>query len=173
MVKAARDYFGFKEDATLKVFTEDGRVFVKKAIKAGAAYDLIMLDAFEDDYIPEHLLTREFLNEVKRILAADGVVAANTFSSSGLYPYESATYAAAFGRFYNLKSSNRVIWAQQGALTPLVTVQENAKYLEMPFEKRGIKSGLLFTMLSTDPDWPSQTRVLTDQYSPSNILNAR
>src|SRR5205085_9572162 len=119
-----------------KVFTEDGRVFVKKAIKAGSVYDLIMLDAFEDDYIPEHLLTREFLNEVKTILAPNGIVAANTFSSSGLYPYESATYAAAFGRFYNLKSSNRVIWAQQGALTPIVTIEKNAKDLEESFEKR-------------------------------------
>ena len=173
VVKAARDYFGFKDDDKLKVFTEDGRVFVKKAIKASAVYDLVMLDAFEDDYIPEHLLTREFLSEVKSILAPDGVVAANTFSSSGLYPYESATYAAVFGRFYNLKSSNRVIWAQQGPLTSTVTLQENAKSLQIPFEKRGIKSGHIFTMLSTDQDWPSQTRVLTDQYSPSNILNAR
>lgn len=173
VVTAARAYFGFKEDEKLKVFTEDGRVFVKKAIKAEAKYDLIMLDAFEDDYIPEHLLTREYLEEVKRILTPTGVVAANTFSSSGLYPYESATYAAAFGGFYNLKSSNRVIWAQQGELTPLVTVQQNAKALEMPFEKRGIKAGFLLTMLSTAQDWPASTRVLTDQYSPSNILNAR
>jgi spermidine synthase len=173
VVKAAREYFGFKDDDKLKVFTEDGRVFVKKAIKAEAQYDLIMLDAFEDDYIPEHLLTREFLEEVKRILTPTGVVAANTFSSSGLYPYESATYTAAFGPFYNLKSSNRVIWAQQGALTPTVTVQQNAKTFEMPFEKRGIKAGFLLMMMSTEQDWPTNTRVLTDQYSPSNILNAR
>jgi len=173
VVKSAYEYFGFKHDDRLKVFTEDGRVFVKKAIKAGKIYDLIMLDAFEDDYIPEHLLTREFLTEVQSILAPDGVVAANTFSATGLYPHESATYAAVFGRFYNLKSSNRVIWAQQGALTPIVTIRENAKALESHFEKRGLKSGHILTMLSTDQDWPSQTRVLTDQYSPSNILNTR
>jgi spermidine synthase len=173
VVKAARTYFGFKDDQNLKVFTEDGRVFVKKAIKAGSTYDLVMLDAFEDDYIPEHLLTREFLEEVKAILTPHGVVAANTFSSSGLYPYESATYAAAFGKFYNLKSSNRVIWAQQGALTPIVTIERNAKDLDQILEKRGIKSGLLLTMMSTAQDWPATTRVLTDQYAPSNLLNAR
>ena len=173
VVKAARTYFGFKDDAALKVHIEDGRVFVKRAIKAGAKYDLIMLDAFEDDYIPEHLLTREFLLEVKTILSPQGVVAANTFSGSGLYPHESATYAAAFGDFYNLKMSNRVIWAQQGALTQLETVRQNAKSLESPFEKRGIKASYLLAQISSVQDWPANTRVLTDQFSPSNILNAR
>ncbi len=173
VVKAARAYFGFNEDARMKVFEEDGRVFVKKAIKAKAQYDLIMLDAFEDDYIPEHLLTREFLEEVKSILAANGVVAANTFSASGLYPYESATYAAVFGAFYNIKSSNRVIWAQRGYLTPRAKLEENAKALETPFEKMGIKAPYLLSQVSTDQDWPADSLVLTDQYSPSNILNGR
>ena len=48
------------------------------------------------------------------------VVAANTFSSSGLYPSESATYASVFGKFYNIKAANRVIWAQNGPLAPLM-----------------------------------------------------
>ena len=60
-------------------------------------YDLIMLDAFDHEYIPEHLLTQEFLQEVKSLLAPGGVLAANTFSSSRLYDHESTTYAAVFG----------------------------------------------------------------------------
>jgi spermidine synthase len=173
VVKAARQFFGFKEDPALKVMVEDGRVFVKKAIKAGSRYDLIMLDAFEDDYIPEHLLTREFLLEVKSILAPDGVLAANTFSGTGLYDHESATYAEAFGPFYNLKQSNRVIWAQLGQLTPMDTLRENAQHFEDAFKARGIESRHLLAALSTEPDWPPGTRILTDQYSPSNILNTK
>jgi len=173
VTKAARTYFGFKDDPELKVFEEDGRVFVKKAAKADTKYDLIMLDAFEDDYIPEHLLTKEFLEEVKSIMTPAGVLAANTFSSSGLYPHESATYAAVFGKFYNLKSSNRIIWAQNGELTSSKQLDVNAKIFEQAFEKRGIKSGFLFTMMHTAKDWPDDTRLLTDQYSPSNLLNSR
>jgi len=173
VVKAAREYFGFKDDPRMTVHEEDGRVFVKKAMKAKTQYDLIMLDAFEDDYIPEHLLTKEFLEEVKSILAPGGVIAANTFSSSGLYPHESATYAAVFGTFYNLKSSNRVIWAQVGGVLPMSKLEENAKALEAPFEKMGIKARSLLSQVSTERDWPASTKVLTDQYSPSNILNAR
>ena len=28
-------------------------------------------------------------------------------------------------------------------------------------------------MMSTRPDWDESARILTDQYSPSNLLNAR
>ncbi len=173
VVSAAKKYFPFKEDDKLKVHIDDGRVFVKKAIKAGTKYDLVMLDAFEDDYIPEHLLTREFLLEVKSIMTPGGVIAANTFSSSGLYPYESATYADVFGAFYNLKAANRIIWAQNGPLASREALDENAKRWAEAFEKRGVRSGMLFLSLNGKKDWPDDTRILTDQYAPSNLLNSR
>ena len=173
VVKAARDYFSFKTDDRLKVHEEDGRVFVKKAMKGGPQFDLVMLDAFEDDYIPEHLLTQEFLTEVKSILMPGAVVAANTFSSSGLYPSESATYAAVFGKFYNLKAANRVIWAQNGELAALETLVGNAKALAPVLEKRGVQSGQLMSIMQGGQDWPDSARILTDQYSPSNLLNGR
>jgi spermidine synthase len=173
VLKVARDYFSFKPDDRLKAYTDDGRVFVKKQLKQNVKYDLVMLDAFEDDYIPEHMLTREFLEEVKGLLNAGGVLAANTFSSSGLYPYESATYSAVFGTFYNLKLANRVIWAQNGPLADRDTLKRNAVLLKAAFEKRGLDPDWLLGLPSTTPDWPENTRVLTDQFSPSNLLNAR
>jgi spermidine synthase len=173
VVKVARKYFDFKTDDKLAVYEEDGRVFVKKQMKAGTKYDLVMLDAFEDDYIPEHLLTKEFLLEVKSLLNPQGVLAANTFSSSSLYPHESVTYAAVFGNFYNLKLANRVIWAQAGTLAGLNEIQNNAANFETAFKEHDVTRDWLMTMLSTKPDWDTNARVLTDQYSPSNILNAR
>lgn len=173
VVKVARDFFAYEEDAALQTYTEDGRVFVKKALLDDAKYDLIMLDAFEDEYIPEHLLTLEFLQEVKGLMAPGGVVAANTFSASGLYPHESATYEAAFGPFYNLKSSNRVIWAVEGGMVDLDSIVDEAEVMEPHFEKRGFKTDWLVKLIRTERDWPEDARVLTDQYSPSNILNER
>ncbi len=173
VVKVAKEFFAYEEDPNLQTYTGDGRVFVKKALLDGTQYDLIMLDAFEDDYIPEHLLTLEFLQEVKGLLEPGGVVAANTFSSSGLYPHESATYEAAFGPFYNLKSSNRVIWAQDGPLTTQDIIAAAAQDLESHFKDRGISTDWLVNLVSLKKDWPADTRVLTDQYAPSNILNDR
>jgi len=173
VVKVARTYFNFKDDTKMTVSVEDGRVFVKRQMKTDAKYDLIMLDAFEDDYIPEHMLTKEFLTEVKSLLTPDGVFAANTFSSSRLYPFESVTYTAVFGPFYNLKLANRVIWAQNGTLTSLDTIRANAQKLAPQFEKYSLSSDHVLTAIANKPDWDLKTRVLTDQYSPSNLLNAR
>jgi spermidine synthase len=173
VLKVAREFFSFKPDDKLKATTGDGRVFVKRQLKQNVKYDLIMLDAFEDDYIPEHMLTREFLTEVKGLLTDGGVLAANTFSSSKLYPYESATYAAVFGPFYNLVQANRVIWAENGPLPDRATLERNAEKLKAEFDKRGIDRDWLLKMPSTTPDWPADSKILTDQFSPSNLLNAR
>ena len=173
VTRVAEKFFGFKRDAKLKVHEEDGRVFVKKAIRADTKYDIVMLDAFEDEYIPEHLSTKEFLLEVKSTLTPDGVVAANTFSSNRLYPYESATYENVFGTFYNLKLGNRIMWAQPGKLAERAALEANAKQFAPTFEKHGFDPQWLLDMASTERDWDKNTKILTDQFSPSNILNFR
>lgn len=74
MAAVAQKYFYFKENERMKVRVEDGRLFVKRAKKK---YDWIILDAYQNDYIPFHLTTLEFLKEVKSRLKDDGVVVAN------------------------------------------------------------------------------------------------
>jgi len=174
VVKVAQRFFGFNPSPQVQVFEEDGRVFVKRAGKSGQRYDLIMLDAFDHEYIPEHLLTREFLLEVKTLLTADGVLAANTFSSSRLYHHESATYQAVFGQFYNLrvKLRNRIILAKMDGLPSLDTIKQRADALEDKLKLLGFGGDWLVPLFSTERDWDSNARILTDQYSPSNLLNS-
>jgi spermidine synthase len=174
VVKVARQFFGFEPGRKVRVIEEDGRVFVKRAGKAERRYDLIMLDAFDHEYIPEHLLTREFLLEVKALLAGDGILVANTFSSSRLYHHESTTYEAVFGRFYNLrvKLKNRIILATVNGLPPLDAIRRNADALEEKLQPLGFGRDWLVPLFSTERDWDPGARVLTDQYSPSNLLNA-
>jgi spermidine synthase len=74
MLAVAQRYFYFKENERMKVHVDDGRLFVKRAKKK---YDWIILDAYQNDYIPFHLTTLEFLNEVKSRLKEDGIVVAN------------------------------------------------------------------------------------------------
>ena len=172
VVRVARDYFLFKADANTQVFEEDGRAFVRRAQRTGRQYDLIMLDAYDHEYIPEHLLTREFLSEVRALLKAGGVVAANTFSASRLYDSESVTYRAVFGEFYNLKSSNRVIIASNGALTPSQALRQNGAAYADSFTRLGFSVEEMRGRFATTVDWNPQARVLTDQYSPANLLNS-
>ena len=116
VVRVAYQYFDFVPGPATRVFEEDGRVFAKRMGKRGTRYDLVMLDAFDHEYIPEHLLTREFLQEIKGLLAERGVLAANTFATSRLYDFESATYFSVFGEFYRLKRGNRVILVRADGL---------------------------------------------------------
>jgi spermidine synthase len=170
----ARNYFGFKPSPKVKVTISDGRVFVKRVAAQKPNYDLVLLDAFDADYIPEHMLTREFLQEVKSAMAPDGVIVANTFSDSALYDYESVTYRDVFGPYFNMRLANRIIVGRAGGITPddVANARKNAAVLEPELSKRGTGSTFLLPLLSTNVDWNPKARVLTDQYSPSNLLNA-
>ncbi len=171
VVNVAQQYFDFKLTPNVKVITKDARVYVKQAGQAQQQYDLIFLDAFDHEYIPEHLLTQEFLNEVIAILAPDGVLTANTFSFSKLYENESVTYAKVFGQFFNLKSENRVIIARPDGLPDAAILKANAELLVPKFELLGINQEWLLDLFNTRQDWPRDARILTDQYSPANLLN--
>jgi spermidine synthase len=171
VVRVAQRYFAFHADAHLHVIEQDGRAYVRQAIRAGKRYDLIMLDAYDNQYIPEHLLTREFLSEVRLLLPPGGVVAANTFSQSQLYSNESVTYRAVFGTFYNVKSGNRVVLASNGPLPPIDAVTGNSHRFSQAFDTLGISRQRLLERFSTAPDWDTGARILTDQYSPANLLN--
>jgi len=173
VVRVATQYFGFQQSPQLTVSTEDGRAYVRRLLREGTRkYDLIMLDAYEREYIPEHLLTREFLRQVAELLRPGGVVAANTWSSSRLYPNESVTYHAVFGDFYNLKSGNRIILASSGALPTLDEIRRNSERFNEAFTPLGFTPSVLLPLFSTQADWDPAARVLTDQYSPANLLNA-
>jgi spermidine synthase len=171
VVRVAGKYFGFAPGPRTSVFEEDGRVFAKRMAKQGIRYDLIMLDAFDHEYIPEHMLTREFLQEIKALLTPDGVLAANTFATSKLYDFESATYFSVFGQFYRLKRGNRVILVRRSGLPEREELTRNADALQARLAPLGAEKEWLLPMFGVESGWPSNTRVLTDQYSPSNLLN--
>lgn len=171
VVKVARRFFDLGDSSNVNVIEADGRVQVKRAMREQQRYDIVMLDAFDHEYIPEHLLTREFLQEVKALLAPGGVLAANTFSSSRLYDHESTTYASVFPQFFNLKRENRVIIATNGPLPTDAQLQANSERFEEAFESVGVSPSRVLGLFSRKQDWQRNARVLTDQYSPANLLN--
>ena len=138
----AQRYFGYQPGPRQRLFLEDGRTYVERAHQEGVQYDMVMLDAFDVDYVPEHLMTLEFLQQVHAILAPDGVIVANTFTNSELYERESATYRAVFGDFFNLESGNRVIVAVKGTLPDAPVLARNAQTWQSHLATLGIDSDL-------------------------------
>jgi len=134
VARVAEEYFGYQPGPRQQLFVEDGRAFIENAHRTGNQYDIVMLDAFDVDYVPKHLMTVEFLEHVKAILTHDGIVVANTFTNSDLYEQESATYAHVFGPFFNLRQGNRVIVAARDTLPGLSTIRSNANALKNQLE---------------------------------------
>jgi spermidine synthase len=191
VIEVARTFFALPADPRLNVIERDARVYVKAAKRDGIRYDYIVLDAFNGEYIPEHLMTREFLEECRAVLAPGGVLVANTFSRSRLYDSESRTYQAAFGWLLNVKHgvTNRIVVTQNGPVTGRSTFRA---LLETLVDEQGApRAGLdpevaaalaMLPRLGIDlvriaaraddrPDWEPGAPILTDQYSPANLLN--
>jgi len=74
IVEAGREYFAMTEP-NLNVIVGDGRYQLNRLPEG--AYDLITVDAYKVPYIPWHLTTQQFFEEVRSHLAAGGVVAIN------------------------------------------------------------------------------------------------
>lgn len=73
IVKAGRDYFGMIQP-NLNVIVEDGRLGLAKT---AGDFDVIGIDAYRVPYVPWHLTTVEFFQEVEAKLSANGVVVIN------------------------------------------------------------------------------------------------
>jgi spermidine synthase len=73
VAEVGRIYFAM-QDPKLNVVLEDGRWGLEKSKNR---YDVISIDAFRPPYIPWHLTTREFFQEVRGKLTTDGVAVLN------------------------------------------------------------------------------------------------
>jgi spermidine synthase len=176
ILQVARKYFGFIEDDKLRVHIDDGRVFIKQQLRKGITkkYDIVILDAFNGDYIPFHLMTKEFLEEVKGVLSDDGVVVANVFSNNRLFDAELKTFLAVFGRcqvFYGVGSTNAML-VSPGPKGRILSIEEAVNQADILQREVGfffdmpMVAGRLRPLIRPDPS----AKILTDDRAPVNRL---
>jgi spermidine synthase len=113
VVYVARRFFGFREDERMRAHVEDGRGFIENVRQP---YDVIFLDAFGTDRVPEHMATLEFLRAVRRATTPGGVVVGNVWGRAGnpLYDAMVRTYQEAFDELFILNaagSHNKILIA--------------------------------------------------------------
>ena len=162
IVAMARQYFGYAEDAKMKLVVEDARRWLRRTTEQ---FDMILLDAYHGGYIPFHLTTREFLEIVRERLSQGGVVCSNTWISQALADRESATYHAVFGGFHHYigkLSTNRIVVAAPSGLPSPEEVRDRPERLDL--------KGMFENHFEPNPTWPDGTKVLTDDYAPVNLL---
>lgn len=175
----ATQYFNFRPDDKLKVNIDDGRLFIREQLRLDPVpkYDLIILDAFNGDYIPFHLMTREFLQEVKGVLADDGVVVANVFHDNRLFDAELATYLDVFGRcqaFFGFFSTNAMLVAL-GADVSELTIDQAVSRAQILQRRHRFEFNIQSIALRLEPDIrpDSKVKVLTDDRAPVNRLRTQ
>lgn len=107
MTELAKKYFRLTENPHLKIFHEDGRVFLNQA--EGGKYDAVLIDAFTTLFnIPFQLTTVEAVGEINRVLRDDGIVILNIGGalkgkSDGFLKAEINTYKQIFPYVYLIK----------------------------------------------------------------------
>jgi hypothetical protein len=74
VAQLARSHFDFLDSAPGEIHVEigDGRLLLERAAPAG--FDLLLIDAFNGDSVPAHLLTLEAFGVYLRHVAQDGVI---------------------------------------------------------------------------------------------------
>jgi spermidine synthase len=78
--RVGRRWFGMGENPRLTVYDEDARPFLRRIDRR---YDLIVVDAYHQPYVPFYLATREFFRLARERLTPGGILALNIASVPG------------------------------------------------------------------------------------------
>jgi spermidine synthase len=165
--KLAKEYFSFTVPAGQTLAIDDGRQYLKKSRDR---YDQIWLDAFNSDYIPAHMTTKEFLKLVKSRLNDGGIVVQNLFGGNNLYDAQIATFQSVFAKvfvFEGQRSGSCIIVASDRPACEPAGLRKQA-------EKWGGKIGRIDLVAETGKcriaPAPKSAPILTDDYNPANLL---
>jgi spermidine synthase len=80
VTEAGRRFLGLDDNPRLHVYTADGRPFLERTHNR---YDLIVVDAYRQPYVPFYLATREFFELARRHLRPGGILALNVAKVPG------------------------------------------------------------------------------------------
>lgn len=165
VVRLAKEYFSFQLAAGHALSITDGRQYLRRNQEK---FDQIWIDAFNSDYIPAHMTTREFFELCRSRLTRYGIVVQNVHNSNQLFDAQVTTFRSVFRYVYVFEgthSSNSIIVAAREPLHtpprfcgehsrvgigPIDLVRESRKYNPTPAIRK--------------------ERILTDDFNPANLL---
>jgi spermidine synthase len=78
VIEIARELFALPDDERIRVIAGDGRAYVETCPER---FDILVIDAFDDDRVPRSLTTEEFMRACRDRLTPDGVIAYSVIGS--------------------------------------------------------------------------------------------
>ena len=176
----AKKYFHLESDERLEIFDQDGRRFLANS---DMKYDLIVMDAYAKSYVPFHLMTLEFLQEVEKHLTPEGVLISNVVSplkgkAAELFRAEYKTMQSVFPNIYVFPVSKLDPTYVQNQI---VIATKSKKYYSKA-ELNSLFQERHFMKISQIPEYldhywdksidVSNSPILTDDYAPvENLMN--
>ena len=106
IIEIANNYFGLNKFNDVEIINDDAQNFISKT---RAKYDLIVIDVFQDNIMPDFLFEENFVNNLKKILDKNGNILFNTivnFSTDLKRNKDYTTLAAEY--FQNCKVLSKV-----------------------------------------------------------------
>jgi spermidine synthase len=168
VAQIADQFFKVRPEKNFDINIMDGRVWLTKSTDT---FDLILIDAYRGPFVPFHLLTTEFYQEVAKHLKPDGIAVQNVEPSTMLFDSAVATIGSAFDNldFYEGKG-NIVIVAYNGP-------KRDPDELKRVAAERQAQYGFRYDLTKIldrryEPRFDAAATPLTDDFAPVEYLKA-
>jgi spermidine synthase len=167
IIEVGREFFDMNQP-NLNAIPQDGRWGIARSPQT---YDLVAIDAYRPPYIPWHLTTREFFQEVADHLSDRGVVAMNVGSDPGdtrLLDGLVATLQSVFPSVYKMAVPNTFNFVLYATKQPTRLEDLHANYVSLA-ARQDVHPLLLESLKrlienQEEPGWGGE--VFTDDHSP-------
>jgi len=167
VIRLAQKYFAVEPSDRLKVYPQDGRLFLQRT---KSKYDLVFLDAYRGPFVPFHLLTKEFFALIKSRMTPDGVVVQNVEPTTMLLDSAITTIRSVFPNVevYDAKG-NVVVVAYSGKPRSAESLRQSAARFNDKY--RPLYNPLDLLQARVDFKAASTAKVLTDDFAPVEMLH--
>ncbi len=166
---SSTDYFGLPD--SVEVAVEDGRAYLTASEEA---YDVIMVDAYQDITIPFQMSSVEFFSQVESHLKKNGVMVVNmnmkSSSEDSINDYLCDTIASVFKYVYTVPvdgGTNMEVFASNEAGLPEMLKKNTEKLPD------GELKGMMETVSAELTGYEGKDRILTDDKAPVELLGMK
>lgn len=171
IVRLSRKYYGFKQNGKQSenfIISElDGRMHI---LRKKQKHDIIFVDAYRGQFVPFHLMTKEFFTLAKKRLSKGGVMVQNIEPSTMLYDSAIATISSVFDHVDVYRGGGNIVAiAYDGEKKSIESLIDKATQLQETHKFRYALPDLIQkrAMLL---DYNAKTKALTDDFAPVNML---
>lgn len=166
VVEAGLKYLD-NDDPRIKPVVMDGRIYIQSTSRR---FDVVLMDAYRQPYIPFHLVTEEFFREVHERLNEGGVLAVNVASVRGVSKDLAAMIYRTMKEVFDTviwvqaTTSNDVIFAMKSPTDPtLAATRLERGYDTVAYDQ--IRTRYRKKIMGPVPGW-EEARLLTDDQAP-------